>query len=255
MELNLRHEGKSGPEVLILHGLMGSSRNWQRIARKLGKKLRVTVPDLRNHGESPHGPHSIALMCEDIIELIQKRFDGPPHLIGHSMGGQVAMSIATSDIEIQSLILADSSPVRLKGNLKGLLSVLCSLDLGSVASRDEAEEELSADIPDKRIRQFLLQNLTRVQSGGLEWQNNLSELYRYVADQTFSIPDGAVYGGPTLVLAGGKSEYRVWEHEGTFKAHFPDMKFEIFSESGHWLHADASEKFTERAEDFILKNT
>lgn len=254
MELKLRQEGKTGSEVLILHGLMGSSRNWQRIIRKLGKEFKVTAPDLRNHGESPHGPHSIALMKEDVIGLIEKNFDEPPHLIGHSMGGQVAMAIATSGVHIKSLILVDSSPLRLRGNLKGLLDKLAGLDPGSVTSRAEAEEQLSADIPDKRILQFLLQNLKRTEHGSFEWQCNLPELLRYVTEESFSLPDGAEYDGPTLILAGGKSEYRVWEHQGIFKEHFPNMKFEVFNESGHWLHADASEKFTERVEDFILKN-
>lgn len=255
MELNLRKAGDSGPEVLILHGLMGSSRNWQRIIRKLSRDFRVTAPDLRNHGASPHGPHTIPFMRDDIIELIENSFDEPPHLIGHSMGGQVAMAVAMSGLEIKSLTLADSSPVRLRGGLQKILEALCSLDVSSAASRTEAEDALSSDIPDKRIRQFLLQSLRRSDKGALEWQCNLPELVRYVSEETFSMPEGAIYGGPTLVLAGGKSEYRVWEHEEAFRSHFPNMELEIFEDSGHWLHADAAERFTERVRSFINSNS
>lgn len=255
MELNLRYEGDTGPEVLILHGLMGSSRNWQRIIRKLSRDFRVTAPDLRNHGGSPHGPHTITLMRDDVCELIEKSFTEPPHLIGHSMGGQVAMAVAISGLETKSLTLVDSSPVRLRGGLQKILEALCSLDVSSAASRTEADDALSSGIPDKRIRQFLLQNLRRNDNGTLEWQCNLPELMRYVSEETFSMPEGSVYEGPTLVLAGGKSEYRVWEHEEAFRAHFPNMELEIFEDSGHWLHADAPEPFTERVRSFINSNS
>lgn len=252
MELNLRNAGNSGPEVLILHGLMGSSRNWQRIMRQLSSGFRVMVPDLRNHGDSPHGPHSIAAMRDDVLELIQKNCNKPPHLIGHSMGGQAAMAVAISnEVEISSLTLVDASPVRLIGNLWKLLNSLLELDLNSINSRAQADKALSHNIPDVRVRQFLLQNLKRSDDGELLWQCNLPELKRYAAQESFSLPDGAVYDGPTLVLAGGRSEYRVWEHEAVYKAHFPAMHLEIIEEAGHWVHADAPEFFVNRVREFI----
>ena len=255
MKLELKHRGTSGPEVIILHGLMGSSRNWQRIMRNLSKDFRVIVPDLRNHGDSPHGPHSIALMRDDIMELIKTQCNGPLHLIGHSMGGQVAMAVSTYEgVEISTLTLVDAAPVRVRGNLSKYLDALAGLKLESVGSRAEAEEALTEDIGDTRVLQFLLKNLNRRDNGELEWIPNLKELHRYVLEESFSLPQDAVYEGPTLVLAGGKSEYRVWEQEAVYRAHFPNMEFEVVENAGHWVHADAPEYFTSRVGEFIASH-
>ena len=252
MELKLKNAGTSGPEVLILHGLLGSSRNWQRIMRKLSSDFRVMVPDLRNHGDSPHGPHSIAAMRDDIVELIKTSCEEPPHLIGHSMGGQTAMAVATSgEAAIASLTVVDAAPVRFKGNLLKMLDALMELKLESISSRAEADKAVSQGIPDLRIRQFLLQNLKRADDGKLVWRCNFSELRRYVAEESFSLPEHAVYEGPTLVLAGGRSEYRIWEYEALYKTHFPAMNLEIIEGAGHWLHADAPEVFLRRVREFI----
>jgi esterase len=252
MKLNLRNAGTSGPEVVILHGLLGSSRNWQRVMRELSSEFRVMVPDLRNHGDSPHGPHSIASMRDDILELIQKNCDEPPHLIGHSMGAQAAMAVAASDeTKIASLTVVDAAPVRLKGNLQNVLNILSKLELKSISSRAQANKAISSNIPDPGVRLFLLQNLKRKDTGELYWRCNLPELRRYVEEESFSLPEEAVYEGPTLVIAGGRSEYRVWEHEALLKAHFPAMTLEIIEEAGHWVHADAPERFLQLVREFI----
>lgn len=252
MKLKVKNAGTSGPEVLILHGLMGSSRNWQRIMRQLSSEFRVTVPDLRNHGDSPHGPHNITAMSEDVLELIETNFDEPPHLIGHSMGGQAAMAVAVSNqAQITSLTLVDAAAVRLKGSLFKLLDALMEIDLKSVSSRADADRAVSNKITDLRVRQFLLQNLRRNDEGEFSWQCNLPEIRRYAAEESFSLPEDAVYDGPTLVLAGGRSEYRVWEQEDVYKTHFPNMTLEIVEDAGHWLHADASEIFLSQVMEFI----
>ena len=256
MKLKARNRGVSGPEILILHGLMGSSRNWQRIMRQLSPDFRVTVPDLRNHGESPWGPHNIAAMSEDILELINTKFDQPLHLIGHSMGGQSAMAVAASkNTQVASLILVDAAAVRLKGSLFKLLDALMDIDLKSITSRADADKAVSNKITDVRVRQFLLQNLKQNENGEFSWQCNLPELRRYAAEETFSLPEGAVYEGPTLVLAGGRSEYRVWEQEDEYKSHFPNMSLEIVEDAGHWLHADASEVFLKMVREFITSHS
>ena len=252
MELNVLTSGSSGPEIVILHGLLGSSRNWQRIMRELSNGFRVIVPDMRNHGDSPHGTHSIHEMRDDITHLIESYCDEPPHLVGHSMGGLAAMAVATTYPEaIASLIVVDISPVRRTYGLLSILDALMDLDLKSIKSRTDADRALSEKIPDDGVRQFLLQNLKRSDTGELAWRCNLPELRRYVAEENFELPALGVYEGPTLVIAGGRSEYRVWDNEDLLRAHFPEMVLEIFEDSSHWVHMDAPGRFVEQLREWI----
>jgi esterase len=252
MKLNLIEAGSSGPEVVILHGLLGSSRNWRRIMRELSANCRVFVPDLRNHGDSPHGPHSIEAMRNDVVELIETNCDEAPHLIGHSMGGLAAMAVATSDERaIASLIVVDIAPLDRRDDFQKILETLMELNLNSINSRTDADKALSEKIPDQGVRQFLLQNLRRKDSGELVWRSNLPELRRFVAEENFELLEGATYEGPTLVLAGGRSEYRVWEQESLLRAHFPVMTFEIIKDAAHWVHMDAPERFLRRIREWL----
>ncbi|MEQ9618598.1 MAG: alpha/beta fold hydrolase [Deltaproteobacteria bacterium] len=252
MELSLRKAGTSGPEVVILHGLLGSSRNWQRVMRELSTDHRVIVPDLRNHGDSPHGPHGYAAMRDDISRLIETTCGEAPHLIGHSMGGLAAMAVATSDAAaLASLIVVDAAPVRRTEGILKILDALTELNLKSISSRTDADKALSKKIPDPGVRQFLLQNLKRKDTGEPAWRCNLPELRRFAAEDSFELAEQAIYEGPTLVLAGGKSEYRVWEHETLLRAHFPAMTLEIIEDAAHWVHADAPDRFVQRVREWV----
>lgn len=252
MQLNLVKSGGSGPEVIILHGLLGSSRNWQRIMRELAAGCRVIVPDLRNHGVSPHGPHTIEAMRDDIVRLIETNCDGSPHLVGHSMGGLAAMAVATSDkAAISSLVVVDIVPGRRAEGLRIILDALMELDLKSINTRADADRALSEKILNPAVRQFLLQNLRRNTAGEFEWRSNLPELHRFAAEETFELPPRAVYEGPTLVIAGGRSEYKVWEHEELLKTHFPAMILEVFEDAGHWVHMDAPDRFVRRLREWL----
>ena len=252
MELNLIKSGSSGPEVVILHGLLGSSRNWRRIMRELSAGCRVIVPDLRNHGDSPHGPHSIEAMRDDIVHLIETNCVEPPHLVGHSMGGVAAMAVSATDAAaIASLTVVDIAPVRRTEGLRKILDALLELDLKSINSRTDADMALSEKIPDAGVRQFLLQNLKQNTAGEFSWRCNLPELRRFLAEETFELPAEAVYEGPTLLIAGGRSEYKVWEHEKSLRAHFPAMILEIFEDAGHWVHMDEPDRLVHRLREWV----
>lgn len=252
MELNIIKAGRAGPEVVILHGLLGSSRNWQRIMRELSDDCRVIVPDLRNHGDSPHGPHSVAEMRDDIVRLIETNCDEPPHLVGHSMGGLAAMSVSTSDAaEIASLVVVDIVPGQRSEGPRKILDALMELDLKSINTREEADKALSEKILNPAVRQFLLQNLRRDTDGKFFWRCNLPELRRFVAEETFDLPAEAVYEGQALVIAGGMSEYKVWEHEKSLRAHLPAMTLEVFEDAGHWVHMDEPERFVKRLREWL----
>jgi esterase len=256
VELNLVKSGGSGPEVVILHGLLGSSRNWHRIMRELSEDCRVIVPDLRNHGDSPHGPHTIEAMRDDIVNLINTHCEGPPHLVGHSMGGLAAMAVATSDAAaISSLVVVDIVPGRRAEGLRIILDALMELDLKSIKSRTDADRVLSEKILNPAVRQFLLQNLRRNDAVEFYWRCNLPELHRFAAEETSEIPPRAVYEGPALVIAGGRSEYRVWEHEELLRAHFPALTLEVFENAGHWVHMDEPGRLVKRLREWANANT
>ncbi len=252
MELNLVKSGGTGPEIVILHGLLGSSRNWQRIMRELSADCRVIVPDLRNHGDSPHGPHTIEAMRDDIVRLIETSCDGPPHLVGHSMGGLAAMAVATSDrAAISSLVVVDIVPGRRAEGLRKILDALMELDLKSINTRTDADRALSEKILNPAVRQFLLQNLRRNDVEEFYWRCNLPELHRFAAEETSELPPRAAYEGPTLVIAGGRSEYKVWEHEELLRAHFPAMVLQIFEDAGHWVHMDRPGRFVKQLREWV----
>ncbi|HVY55351.1 MAG TPA: alpha/beta fold hydrolase, partial [Thermodesulfobacteriota bacterium] len=178
--------------------------------------------------------------------------DGLPHIVGHSMGGLAAMAVATSNPQaIASLIVVDIAPVQRTDGLLKILDALMGLDLESVNSRADADKALSEKIRDPGDRRFLLQNLKRSSTGGFAWRCNLPELRRYAAEEKSELPPRAVYKGPTLVIAGGRSEYRVWEQEAILKTHFPAMILEILEDAGHWVHIDTPDRFVERLREWV----
>ena len=142
-------------------------------------------------------------------------------------------------------------PVRLGKGILRILDALTELNLESISSRTDADNALSVNISDPGVRQFLLQNLERKDTGEFTWRCNLPELRRFVAEDTFDLARQGVYEGPTLVIAGGKSEYRVWEHETLLRAHFPAMTLEIVEDAGHWVHVDATVRFLQLIRDWL----
>ncbi|RME34103.1 MAG: alpha/beta fold hydrolase, partial [Gammaproteobacteria bacterium] len=171
--LHYTEQGEGRP-LVILHGLFGSGRNWQRVARRLAEHYRVITPDLRNHGRSPHLPGmSYPEMAADLFELME-RLDLPSTLLmGHSMGGKVAMTAALQQPEkVTALIVVDIAPVRYRHSFEPIFQALKSIPVEWIRSRQEAERLLAGYIDDSVLRAFLLQNLNRDESG-FHWRINL----------------------------------------------------------------------------------
>jgi esterase len=242
----------NGPVMMILHGLYGSSDNWVSVAKKISEKYTVILPDLRNHGQSPHSDaHTYDLMAEDIFnlagELGQNRFI----LAGHSMGGRAAMRYAMRWPEmIASLVIADISPFGppSKGSIfytqhKEILETILSVRSGLFKSRKDVEEKLSRGISSEKIRGFIMKNLERNDQGTLEWRLNAKALLNNLWNITSGIADEdsimyPVTGFPVIFLKGENSEYLDPADYPKIRKIFPAAEFILIKNAGHWLHSD-----------------
>jgi pimeloyl-ACP methyl ester carboxylesterase len=238
-----RHFG-SGEPLIILHGLFGQSDNWTSIARKLGEQFNVYTLDLRNHGQSGHdNVMNYDVMADDLLETIDYLGIQKMHLIGHSMGGKVAMLFALKYPErLEKLIIADIGPRFYKPHHQKILQGLNQLDLDSLTSRVDAENELSHLIPDVGTRQFLLKNLYRNNEGGFSWRFNLPVITEEIDHIGEQLPSG-ICTTSTLFFHGGKSDYIIQSDYSEILNYFPNAEFQIMQGAGHWLHAENPNEF------------
>lgn len=245
---------ETGHPLIFLHGLFASMQNWQIIAKRCAPHFRVLNVDLLNHGNSPHTPSIDYFEMRDaVIELLETHLDAPAHLVGHSMGGKVAMlvSLERPDL-VDKLVIEDIAPKEYPQWFAPIIRALVNLPLDQLKSRAEADERLKDEIPDSNLRTFLLTNMVRAQDQSFRWRVNL---------------DALVSGGPsiagfpevqgqnaleTLVIRGGKSLYVADEDEGLLKTYFPNLRFETFVEADHWVHAREPERFAQAVNDFLL---
>ena len=242
-----------GPPLVILHGLFGSGRNWQGIARRLSG-WRVIVADARNHGASPWADDmDYAAMADDVFALIDALGLDRPVLLGHSMGGKTAMTAALMRPgSIRALIAADIAPVAYVHSHLSLVRAMQAVDLTQVRRRADADAALSEAAPEPAMRDFLLQNLV-FDGGTARWRINLEALAANMAALTgWSLPRGAgVYDGPSLFVHGGKSSYVTAAHRGDIRRLFPNASIVTIDGAGHWIHADRPGEFLGAVERFL----
>jgi pimeloyl-ACP methyl ester carboxylesterase len=247
--------GDQGSRVLFLHGLFGQGRNWSTIGRALAESHRVTLVDLLHHGRSPwRDRFDYREVAASVAELIEER--DPAAVVGHSMGGKVAMVLALTRPElVERLVVADIAPVS-TSSVTGFdvyTSAMQELDLSTLASRDDADRKLAARVPDPGVRAFLLQNLRR-QGQSWSWQMNLDVLTRDLG-VIGGWPDLAgSYGGPVLWLAGERSDYVRPEHDATMRGYFPKVRKVVVKGAGHWLHSDQPAVVTEILRQFLSRS-
>ncbi len=252
MQLHFKQLGHGEPLVL-LHGLFGSADNWFGVAPKLAEKFHVLIPDLRNHGHSPHHAEmDYPLMAADVEKFFAAQKIESAHVIGHSMGGKVAMQFALDfPARIKKLIVVDMAPRAYQRTHDHIFEALLELDLAAFQTRPQIEEALATKIPSLNLRRFLLKNLGRTDDGKLVWKMNL----RGVAENYLRLGEvlnaGQPFAGPTLFIRGGKSDYINAADELAIHQLFPAAKIQTIATANHWVHADAPTEFVRLVLEFL----
>ncbi len=242
--------------MVILHGLFGAGRNWGAIARKLAERCKIYLVDLPNHGDSPWVEDlTYESMAASVADFLRARgIHGTACLLGHSMGGKTAMTLALSDpAALQRLIVVDIVPVPYRGHQNAeIIDALAALPLDRLKSRVEIDAALAPSIPDAMLRSYLLANLRRDEDG-FGWRINLAGLKTSLPAlhgfPTFAA--GTQFDGPTLVIEGGRSDYIRAEDRPVMRGLFPQARFETLPDAGHWVHADAPDAVSALITKFI----
>ena len=249
----------SARPLVILHGLFGTLDNWQTLARRWAEEagLRVVSVDLRNHGRSFHSPeHSYALMAQDVLALFDHLALDPARLtlMGHSMGGKVAMTLALGyPARLAQLIVADIAP-RFSNmeHQDDIIAGLQAVDLTTIQTRQQAEAALARTIPQPGVRQFLLKNLYRREDNSFAWRINLPALVENLAAVGQEIEAAQPFVKPTLFMRGGKSDYITPEDKLTgIPALFPNSQVVTVPDAGHWLHAEKPDEVYGLVTNFV----
>ncbi len=256
MQLNYRQYSEQGEPLLILHGLFGSLANWGWHSKQLAEDFAVIGVDLRNHGDSPHDDElNYPAMAADVKALLATLKIERCSVIGHSMGGKVAMQLALLEPQlINKLVVVDIAPVTYTSKADGHLKVLAgmrALQLDSLKSRGDAEEFLRDYIEDEPTRKFVLTNIVRGDDGAYHWRLNLTAIEQHYDDLRKKPEGGAAFSGPTLFVRGDFSNYIQKKHEAEILALFPNASVKSIMECGHWLHADKPKVFQKIAKDFL----
>ncbi|NQV01344.1 MAG: alpha/beta fold hydrolase [Bacteroidia bacterium] len=254
MKLFFRSFG-SGPTLIILHGLFGISDNWVTLGKRFGERFRVIIPDLRNHGRSPHSPiFDFPSMEQDILELIEEEVDGAVMLLGHSLGGRIAVNLALHYQEmIRKLVVVDISLRKYHPQREhlGFIKAMHSLDLSKSGSRFEIEKQLREQVSSLKLRQFLLKNLYWRERGQFAWRLNLpviSESLPAIFEEG-SVPGS--YPGPALFIRGERSDYILNSDLPAIHKKFPGGTVRTIAGASHWVHADNPGEFYQAVSSFL----
>lgn len=242
---------KGQAPLIVLHGLLGSSDNWQTLANRWAQDRTVILVDQRNHGRSPHHPsHVYPDMVVDLLDTMDHLGIEQADLLGHSMGGKTVMHFADRHPgRCGRLIIADMAPIAYPPHHTPLFDALSALDLARFERRQDVDSALAESIPEPGVRQFLLKGLHRAAPDRFAFRYNLPVLRRHLADMTAFLPLGTI-ALPCLALYGTRSDYVVGRGLAALKQHFPMLQAHGL-EAGHWLHAEQPDAFSERVEAFL----
>lgn len=254
MKLFFREAGQGTP-LIILHGLFGSSDNWYSLSKVFATKYRVFTIDQRNHGQSPHSDeHDYKLLTEDLKEFIDDHQLDNAIILGHSMGGKVAMNFAIKyPDKTGRLIVVDIMPKSYPLHHDHIFSGMKSLDLAGLKSRNEAEQILAKHISKVEERQFIMKNLGRNDQLQFEWKLNLAALDAHINEMMEGLQYEGQYTGPTLFVKGGKSNFYQPGDEATVAKYFPNTTW-VTLDTGHWVQAEQPKEFSETVLNWLMSN-
>lgn len=235
-----------------MHGVFGMGDNWQTLGRQWSDNFEVHLVDMRNHGRSPHSEEfSYDVMSDDLVEYLDDHKIDKAYIIGHSMGGKVAMHFATLNPErVEKLVIADIGPKSYKPHHQEIIDALQSLDLENITSRTEAQEQFAINEPG--TKQFLLKSLYWKEKGQLAWRFNVPVIAREIVKVGEALPPNAIYNGEVLFVRGGNSWYIKDEDWDGILEHFPEADLATIDGAGHWLHAEKPKEFFKSVNSFLM---
>lgn len=252
MKLHFRILGDGEP-LIVMHGVFGSSDNWQSVGKELAEQHKVYLVDMRNHGKSPHSEQfDYDVMAQDIIELMDDEGLDRAAILGHSMGGKVAMSLAmTYPSRVSRLVVVDIAPKSYPPHHQQIFEGFRSVALNTLTNRKEADEQMAKVISNIGVRQFILKNLERDDQGQFQWKLNLDVIERKANEVGSGLSTTAPYTGETLFIAGGNSDYILEADHASIQQLFPEAKIERIAGAGHWVHAERPQELKALVSDFL----
>jgi len=254
MQLHFKEYGQGSP-LIILHGLFGSSDNWHGIALKLAEHFHVFALDLRNHGQSPHSAEmNFGDMAGDVAQFIEEHRPGESVVLGHSLGGKVAMQLALLHPEmLRALVAVDISPRSYAPAHTEILDAMLGLELSAFSSRSQIEAALSPAIPDTATRRFLLKNVASAADGSFRWKLNLRGIHDNYSRLNGAVPaqPAPPFAKPSLFIRGGMSDYVGDADWPDILKLFPTAQLAAIPDAGHWIHADAPDRFIVVVKEFL----
>ena len=243
----------SSQVVILLHGLLGQSDNLALLAKALAENFRVIIPDLINHGDSPHrSDMSYASMAGDVMTVLRHLQLDRVKLFGHSMGGKVAMQMALDYPDsVASVIVADIAPVDYSESHNSIFMAMRKVASTQVDSRSQADLILAKTIADQALRQFILKSLRRNKDGNWQWCYGLEEIISaYPAICAFPATE-KTFHNPILFIKGSESDYINESHQRQIRRYFTQPSLKIIQGAGHWLHVEKPLAFNRVVKDFF----
>jgi pimeloyl-ACP methyl ester carboxylesterase len=252
MDLHFEVFGQSEP-LVILHGLFGSLQNWRVISKRFAEKFKVFAVDQRNHGLSPHSSEmDYRLMATDVLDLMTNQRVPEAFVLGHSMGGKTAMQLALMHPgAVRKLVVVDMAPHADPPRHEGIIAGMLALELNQFQSRKEIETALASPVPDLVMRQFLLKNVERNQTGGFRWKIGLAEIGKNYTRLREAITGDEPFDKPALFIRGEKSGFLSEQDLGLIHCFFPRAVMQTVSGAGHLVHFDKPDAFTELVFAFL----
>jgi esterase len=253
--LNYKQIG-TGPHIVLIHGLFGSLENLNMVAKPLSQDYCVTSVDVRNHGNSFHAnTMEYTELAQDIINLLDHLNIETCLLLGHSMGGKIAIQVALEQPErITKLLVADIAPVSYPAHHLRIIEGLQAIDLSHVVTRKDADTQLTPFVDNIGVRQFLLRNLALDTQGKFAFKCSLDDIalcYPQIMKANELLAGQTPYFGQTLFIKGGNSDYILPEYKEAIIALLPNSKAKIIQGTGHWLHAEKTVAFNRIVAEFI----